>query len=101
MAARFHLEPGVQASLSRDKKSVLLRGASGRGWWFRTDAADVAIEPSVHFEQGLTRRSLQIVLRGTARTDAETRVRWKISPAGASDQAESPARSAPAEGPAE
>lgn len=82
-AARFHLEPGVSASLARDRRSILLRGGSGRGWWFRSDAPDVAIEPSVHIDDGLTRRSLQIVARGSARTDAETRIRWKLSPAGA------------------
>lgn len=84
-AVRFQLEPGVQASLSRDRRSILLRGASGRGWWFRTDGPDVAIEPAVHVDEGLTRRSLQIVVRGSARTDAETKVRWKLSPAGAAD----------------
>ena len=82
-AARFQLEPGVQASLARDRRSILLRGHSGRGWWFRTDGPDVAIEPSVHVEDGLTRRSLQIVVRGSARTDSETKIRWKLSPAGA------------------
>lgn len=81
-AVRFHLEPGVQASLARDRRSILLRGHSGRGWWFRTDGPDVAIEPSVHVEDGLTRRALQIVVRGSARTDAETRIRWKLNPAG-------------------
>ncbi|WP_312083785.1 heparinase II/III family protein [Brevundimonas sp.] len=83
-AIRFQLEPGVQASLARDRRSILLRGASGRGWWFRTDGPDVAIEPSVHIDAGLTRRSLQIVVRGSARTDSETKIRWKLSPAGAS-----------------
>jgi uncharacterized heparinase superfamily protein len=82
-AVRFHLEPGVQASLARDRRSILLRGHSGRGWWFRTDGPDVAIEPSVHVDAGLTRRSLQVVVRGSARTDAETKIRWKLSPAGA------------------
>lgn len=82
-AVRFHLEPGVQASLARDRRSILLRGHSGRGWWFRTDGPDVAIEPSVHVDDGLTRRSLQIVVRGSTRTDAESRIRWKLSPAGA------------------
>ncbi len=85
-AVRFQLEPGVQASLARDRRSILLRGHSGRGWWFRTDGPDVAIEPSVHVDDGLTRRALQIVVRGSARTDAETRVRWKLSPAGSSDE---------------
>ncbi|WP_288759765.1 heparinase II/III family protein [uncultured Brevundimonas sp.] len=84
-AIRFHLEPGVQASLARDRRSILVRGASGRGWWFRTDGPDVAIEPSVHIDAGLTRRSLQIVVRGSARTDSESKIRWKLSPAGASE----------------
>jgi len=82
-AVRFQLEPGVQASLARDRRSILLRGHSGRGWWFRTDGPDVAIEPSVRIDEGLTRRSLQIVVRGSARTDSETKIRWKLSPAGA------------------
>ncbi|CAN5361554.1 heparinase II/III family protein [soil metagenome] len=82
-AVRFHLEPGVQASLARDRRSILLHGHSGRGWWFRTDGPDVAIEPSVHIDDGLTRRSLQIVVRGSARTEAESKIRWKLSPAGA------------------
>jgi uncharacterized heparinase superfamily protein len=82
-AARFHLHPGVQVSQARDRKSVLLRGPSGRGWWFRSDAAEVAIEPSVCFDNGLSRKTAQIVLRGVARTDATTRVRWKLAPAGA------------------
>jgi uncharacterized heparinase superfamily protein len=81
-AVRFHLHPDVQVSMARDRKSVLLRGLSGRGWWFRSDAADVAIEPSVWFEGGAPRRASQITLRGVARTDAATRVRWKLAPAG-------------------
>ncbi|MDP0919737.1 heparinase II/III family protein, partial [Klebsiella pneumoniae] len=60
-ALRFQLEPGVQASLARDRRSILLRGPSGRGWWFRSDGPDVAIEPAIHIDEGLTRRSLQIV----------------------------------------
>ena len=81
-AVRFHLYPGVQVSLARDRKSVLLRGRSGRGWWLRNDAAEVSIEPSVCFENGAPRKAAQIVLRGVARTDGLTRVRWKITPAG-------------------
>lgn len=82
-AVRFQLEPGVQASIARDRRSILLRGNSGRGWWFRTDGPDVTVEPSVHIDEGLTRRSLQVVVRGSARTNGETRIRWKLSPAGA------------------
>lgn len=86
-ALRFHLHPQVQVSLARDRKSVLLRGPGGQGWWFRNDAAEVSIEPGAWFENGYSRRASQIVLRGVARTNAQTRVRWKITPAGAGDGA--------------
>jgi uncharacterized heparinase superfamily protein len=81
-AVRFHLYPGLQVSMARDRKSVLLRGPSGRGWWLRNDAAEVSVEPSLCFENGAPRKAAQIVLRGVARTDGPTRVRWKIAPAG-------------------
>ncbi|HEY3812097.1 MAG TPA: heparinase II/III family protein [Caulobacteraceae bacterium] len=81
-AVRFHLHPDVQVSMARDRKSVLLRGPSGRGWWLRCDAHDVAVEPSAWFENGVLRRASQIALRGVARADTQTRVRWKIAPAG-------------------
>lgn len=81
-AVRFHLAPDVHVSLARDNRSVLLRGPSGRGWWFRNDAPEVAIEGSALFDDGVRRRTQQIVLRGVARTDALTRVRWKLTPAG-------------------
>ncbi len=84
-AVRFHLEPGVSAELSRDRRSILLRGRSGRGWWFRTDGPDLAVDTAVHAERGVVRRGQQIVVRGSARTDAETKVRWKLSPAGATE----------------
>jgi uncharacterized heparinase superfamily protein len=81
-AIRFHLAPDVQVSLARDKKSVLLRGPSGRGWWFRNDAAEVLVEPSMQFQNGAPKKSTQVVLRGVARTDTQSRVRWKLGPAG-------------------
>lgn len=80
-ALRFQLDAGVQASLARDRRSILLRGPSGKGWWFRSDGPDVAIEPAAHLDGTLTRRSQQIVVRGSARTDAETKIRWKLWPA--------------------
>jgi uncharacterized heparinase superfamily protein len=78
-AVRFHLHPDVQVSLARDKRSVLLRGPSDRGWWFRNDAHEVAVEPSVVFEHGQPRRAAQVVLRGVAGEDG-ARVRWKLTP---------------------
>jgi uncharacterized heparinase superfamily protein len=78
--ARFHLAPDVRVSLARDRRSALLRGPSNRGWWFRNDAEEVALEPSVYYEGGLGRRSLQIVLRSRIGLEGSGRVRWKLSP---------------------
>ncbi|MDI7775850.1 heparinase II/III family protein [Asticcacaulis sp. EMRT-3] len=81
-AIRFLLHPEVQASLARDRKSILLRGPGGRGWWLRHDARDVTLEENgVVFEGASGRRTTMIALRGTCRLDAPTRVRWKLSPA--------------------
>lgn len=76
---RFHIHPDASASLARDQRSVLLRGASNVGWWLRNDAAEVSIEPSVHFTGGHARRCSQVVLRGRLRADRGGRVRWKLA----------------------
>jgi len=81
-ALRFHLHPEVQVAMAADHRSVLLRGPSGRGWWFRNDAPEVSVEAGAWFESGAVRRATQIVLRGVARTDNTTRIRWKVTPAG-------------------
>jgi uncharacterized heparinase superfamily protein len=79
---RFHLHPDVRASLARDGRSVLLRAEGDEtGWWLRNDAREVAIEASVFYQDGLPRRTQQVVLRGQARLDAGARVRWKIAAA--------------------
>jgi uncharacterized heparinase superfamily protein len=79
-AVRFHAHPDVQVSIARDGRSVLLRGASTRGWWFRNDAGTVELEPAACFRDGLARRSIQVVLRGLIASGAPTRVRWKLTP---------------------
>jgi uncharacterized heparinase superfamily protein len=79
LAVRFHLHPDAQVSLARDKRSVLLRGPSDRGWWFRNDAAEVALEPSVFFQAGQPRRTTQVVLRASVGEEG-MRVRWKLTP---------------------
>ena len=76
---RFHVHPDATASLARDQRSVLLRGTSNVGWWLRNDAAEVSIEPSVHFTGGHARRCSQVVLRGRLRADRGGRVRWKLA----------------------
>jgi uncharacterized heparinase superfamily protein len=82
----FHLYPDVQASLARDRRSVLLRGPSNTGWWFRNDAAETAIAPSVYFDEGLPQRAQQITLQGSIGLEGRARVRWKLAPVEAADQ---------------
>jgi len=75
-ALRFPLHAGVQALVSQDRKSVLLRPVSAHeGWILRNDALEIALEPLVGG------RGLQLVLRGQRRADSGARVRWKLAPA--------------------
>ncbi len=76
----FHLFPGVKASVARDGRSVLLRGPSDRGWWFRNDAAHVSLEMSVCFIDGQPRRTQQVALQADIPLDGAARVRWKLTP---------------------
>jgi uncharacterized heparinase superfamily protein len=79
---RFHLHPQVSALIARDKTSVLLRiEGEAAGWWLRSDAQEATLEPAVCQEDGVTRHSQQIVLRGQARLDAGGKLRWKLSAA--------------------
>ena len=78
-SVRFHVFPDVEASLARDGRSILLRGPSNRGWWFRNDAPQVALEPSVCFRGGQPRRTVQVVLQGEVGQEG-ARVRWKLTP---------------------
>ncbi len=80
LAIRFHAAADVQVSIALDGRSVLLRGPSNRGWWFRNDAPEVVLEPSIQFQNGLPRRSVQVVLRSLINAGGPTRVRWKLTP---------------------
>jgi uncharacterized heparinase superfamily protein len=79
IALHFHVGPDVTASLARDQKSVLLRGASGLGWWLRNDAEQVAIEPSTRFDGGRPLRASQVILRTRLRANRGGRLRWKLA----------------------
>lgn len=74
-AVRFHLHPGVAATMLQDESGVLLRLPSGAGWRMRVKGARVALEESLYLA-GDARRSQQIALY--AEPD-ETSVQWAIS----------------------
>src|SRR5487761_1689996 len=47
-AVRFHLHPGVSASLQQDGEGALLRLPGGGGWRLRADGARITLEESVY-----------------------------------------------------
>jgi len=81
-AIRFHLHPGVKASLSRDSLSALLVLPNGDGWRFLTDGGPVRLERSVYLAGGAPPvRSTQLVIAGEAESYGggdrpPNRVRW-------------------------
>lgn len=77
-AVRWHLHPGVQASLGHGGQTALVRSASGMGWRFRVDGASLALEPSVYCGSGSPRRSLQLKASGTTK-GSETAVIWSFA----------------------
>jgi uncharacterized heparinase superfamily protein len=72
---RFHLHPGVVASLLQDESAALLRLPSGIGWKIRAKGARVALEDSVYLG-GEPRRSSQVVLLAE---EGEASVQWAIT----------------------
>jgi uncharacterized heparinase superfamily protein len=76
-AIRFHLHPDVQASLTGNGRTALLRLGDGAGWRFRSDLDSVALEDSVYLGSGgVPRRSSVLVIAGRSRAGEEMMVRW-------------------------
>jgi uncharacterized heparinase superfamily protein len=73
---RFHLHPGVSASLQQDGEAVLLRLPSGSGWRFRAEPANLAVEDSIYLGGAEPRRCQQIVI--TCRQDEPQLVKWGL-----------------------
>ncbi len=78
-AIRFHLHPGVVASLQHDGEAVLLRLPSG-GWRLRAEGARVSLEESVYLGGAEPRRGEQVVLTGPQ--DGPQHVKWAITKVG-------------------
>jgi uncharacterized heparinase superfamily protein len=76
-AIRFHLHPGVQASLTQDGNAVLLRLPSGIGWRLRAQGAVLSIADSIYLGEGGMKRSRQVILDGHVGTSGAV-VKWAI-----------------------
>ena len=77
-AIRFHLHPGVRASLAAGGDNVILRLPSGDGWRFRATGGRPQLEDSVYLGvPGAPRRCQQIVVRGAVNGEGAT-VKWRL-----------------------
>lgn len=81
--ARFHLHPDVRARFS-EHRVALLETPGGQRWRLKTDAPEIAIEPSIYWGGPEPRESLQIVLSGEADPMGHglappNRVRWALA----------------------
>jgi uncharacterized heparinase superfamily protein len=73
---RFHLHPGVTASMVQDGEGALLRLPSG-GWRLRAEGAKMSLEESIYLGGPEPRRSEQVVLTGMQ--DGPQHVKWAIT----------------------
>ncbi len=81
--ARFHLHPDVRARFV-EHRIALLETPGGQRWRLKTDAPEIAIEPSIYWGGPEPRESLQIVLAGEADPMGHglappNRIRWALA----------------------
>lgn len=74
---RFHLHPGVHASLVQGRSAVLLK-LGGGGWQFQASGGNIALEESVYLSgHGEPRRCEQIVISGPLHGDG-AQIKWRF-----------------------
>jgi uncharacterized heparinase superfamily protein len=77
--ARFHLHPGVQASVIQSGAAVLLKLPGGQGWQFRATGGTLRLDESVYCGDGEPRRTEQIVVLGRIDGGGAV-VKWRFAP---------------------
>ncbi len=80
---RFHLHPSVRVRLA-EHQTALLETPGGQRWRLRTDAPNIAIEPSIYWGGDIPLESHQITLSGEADPmghglSPPNRVRWALA----------------------
>ncbi|MBI3506447.1 MAG: heparinase II/III family protein [Proteobacteria bacterium] len=77
-ALRFHLDPGLQASIIQNGAAALLRTHSGQAWRLQVAGAVLEIGESVSFGvRGSARRAEQLVAAGTASAQGVS-IKWAL-----------------------
>ncbi len=73
---RFHLHPGVQASLIHSGAAILLRLPSGAGWRFQCSGGVPQLEESIYYGDGrVGRRTQQIAVSGATHRSGAV-IKW-------------------------
>ena len=75
---RWHLHAAVRASLAHGGQTALLRTPSGAGWRLRATGGDLGLESSIYCGGDMPRRSLQLKLSGSMRSDP-TVIEWTLT----------------------
>jgi len=75
-SVRFHLHPGVSASMVEGGGEVIIKPSRGRGWRFQSDHP-IMIDESINFHDGRQHRNNQIVILGN-HEPKETIVKWRM-----------------------
>ncbi len=77
--ARFHLHPGVRASLVNDGRAVLLRLPAGGGWRFQAQGGAINLQESVYLGAGdRVKRTHQIIV-SAATGYGDNPLKWMLS----------------------
>ena len=81
MVARFHLHPEVRAALALNGRAVALTLPGGARWLMQVDAEDVALEPSVYYDEtrAMPRATVQVVARSPL-VAYRGRIVWSLQP---------------------
>jgi uncharacterized heparinase superfamily protein len=78
-AVRFHLHPGVNASVAQNSQAAILK-LPGGGWWrLRAKGGTISLADSIYMgKRGEARRAQQIVIAGDL-SGGEAAIRWSIA----------------------
>jgi len=77
-ALRFHLDPGVQVSITQNGQAALMKLTKGSFWRMRVQGGELALAESASIGAGgKVRRTQQLVIMGAIESD-RTEVKWLI-----------------------
>ena len=73
---RFHVMPNISLTITKNKKSVIMKTKKNNIWIFKSDK-DVKIEKSIYIENDNAIETNQIVIEGVT-TSIKNKIKWSI-----------------------